>query len=230
MEYKPESYKLSLSYISNNSSGFDSDFSDITSDVEPIVTESNLKEIISNSCDSLMDSDVLYDMIECSQDYCIEQQQQQTTFISVFESNQLNSNQTQLWQFLLEILEDKKYENLIRWTPTCVNDFSESNINKPTVHDNEFIICDTKEIARLWGIRRSKPNMTQKKFNRVLRHYYNKKNFLKKPAGKHNTYVFLINIQPYLHFIKLEQEKLNKISINTSNFSKCNFVESVMQL
>lgn len=202
MEFKQDNYQLSISCISSNSSGFDSDFSDITSDVDPIIIETNQKDNLYNSCDSLMDSDFFScDMIECSQeDDFYGEHQQQNTPLSVFESNQFNLVQTQLWQFLLEILEDKKYENLIRWIYS-------KTINE---HDNEFTICDTKEIARLWGIRRNKPNMTQKKFNRVLRHYYNKKNILKKPAGKHNTYYFLINIQPYLQYLKLEQEKLNK--------------------
>lgn len=192
-------YSLSISSGSDLSSGFDSDFSDITSDVEPKPFFNN-KNDINVSCESLMDSDFLVD------DTYLNEKQENAEYLTVFDSNQLNSNQiTQLWQFLLEILEDKKYENLIRWNPLCAFNYKMNN-----EHDNEFIIYDTKEVARLWGVRRNKPNMNHKKFNRILRHYYNKKNILRKPACKRNTYYFQINIQPYLQFLKVEQDRLNK--------------------
>ncbi len=208
-QYQPPLYKLqfsndcSCSYLSNSSSGFESDINETKND-------SN------GSFESLMDSD-LYGNSSNINDLFINDQlttpllQSQLT---VFDSNQLISNQsTQLWQFLLEILEDNKYSNLIRWTPITSDFLNKSNdltISTSQHNDNEFIIYDTKELARLWGIRHNRFYMNQKKFNRVLRHYYNKKNILKKPAGKRNTYLFQINVQPYLMFIKIEQDKLNR--------------------
>ena len=221
----------SFSYLSN-SSGFGS-FNDIISGIEPIKIET--KNESNGSSESLMDSDFygsdtdLTENFEASYQnqnfqffnfFPEQQQQNQHEYLTVFEFNQLESNQsTQLWQFLLEILADKKYMNLIRWTPLTLMAFNESDI-KLTEHDNEFIINDTRELARLWGIRRNKPNMNHKKFNRIMRHYYTKRNILKKTAGKRNTYFFQINIQPYIQFIKFEQEKLNKRQIQNQHQSQ----------
>ena len=89
-------YSLSISSGSDLSSGFDSDFSDITSDVEPKPFFNN-KNDINVSCESLMDSDFLVD------DTYLNEKQENAEYLTVFDSNQLNSNQiTQLWQFLLE--------------------------------------------------------------------------------------------------------------------------------
>ena len=81
------------------------------------------------------------------------------------------SNEIQMWQFLLELLEDKRFRNLIRWRS------SEKNIN-----DNEFVIFDPNEIVRRWAVRHSRPNMNYKKFCRIMRHYYKNK-ILQKTAG-----------------------------------------------
>jgi hypothetical protein len=224
----------SFSYLSK-SSGFGS-INDIESDIEPITIET--KNEANGSYESLMDSDFYGSDTDLTENFeasyqnqnfqCLNffsglQQQQFSNhheYLTVFESNQLDSNQsTQLWQFLLEILADKKYTNLIRWTPLTLLALNEPDI-KLTEHDNEFIINDTRELARLWGIRRNKPNMNHKKFNRILRHYYTKRNILKKPAGKRNTYFFQINIQPYMQFIKLEQEKINKRQIQNQSQSQ----------
>jgi len=86
--------------------------------------------------------------------------------------NCMSSDSTiQMWQFLLELLEDKRCRHLIRWRS------SEKNIN-----DNEFVIFDPNEIVRQWAVRHSRPNMNYKKFCRILRYYYKNK-ILQKTAG-----------------------------------------------
>ena len=84
------------------------------------------------------------------------------------------SSQTQLWQFLLELLDDRVVGgDVITW---------ETNFS-------EFRITNPDELARLWGKRKKKPNMNYDKLSRALRYYY-EKNILTKIAGKRYTYRF----------------------------------------
>ncbi|CAI2335899.1 unnamed protein product [Caenorhabditis sp. 36 PRJEB53466] len=59
------------------------------------------------------------------------------------------SGQTQLWQFLLELLSDKRYSEVITWEGT----------------NGEFKLVDPDEVARKWGERKSKPNMNYDKLH-----------------------------------------------------------------
>ncbi|XP_043936213.1 ETS domain-containing protein Elk-1 [Protopterus annectens] len=79
-----------------------------------------------------------------------------------------------LWQFLLQLLEDKKNENLISWTS----------------NDGEFKLVDAEEVARLWGMRKNKTNMNYDKLSRALRYYYDK-NIIKKVSGQKFVYKFV---------------------------------------
>ncbi|GCB87331.1 hypothetical protein scyTo_0028018, partial [Scyliorhinus torazame] len=63
-----------------------------------------------------------------------------------------------LWQFLLQLLEEKQSEDLITWT---------SNLG-------EFKLLDAEKVARLWGLRKNKTNMNYDKLSRALRYYYDK--------------------------------------------------------
>ncbi|KAF7633581.1 ETS domain-containing protein [Meloidogyne graminicola] len=80
-----------------------------------------------------------------------------------------------LWQFLLELLAANDHPNLIQWT----------NI------DGEFKLHDAEAVARLWGIRKGKPNMNYDKLSRALRYYYDK-NIIKKVIGQKFVYRFVI--------------------------------------
>lgn len=79
-----------------------------------------------------------------------------------------------LWQFLLQLLEDKKNMNLISWTS----------------NDGEFKLMDAEEVARLWGMRKNKTNMNYDKLSRALRYYYDK-NIIKKVSGQKFVYKFV---------------------------------------
>ena len=155
-----------------------------------------------HSLDSLMESDVFTsdhhnpffnttNSLESilANNYCLKD-------VNIEEQNKIDD--VHMWQFLLELLEDKHCRNLIRWIS-----FDKNN------HDNEFVIYDPIEIVRRWGVRHAKPNMSYKKFCRTLRYYYKKK-ILQKTAGKQHTYHFQINIQPYLNQLHYQQQQLNQ--------------------
>ncbi|XP_075225580.1 uncharacterized protein LOC142326769 [Lycorma delicatula] len=83
------------------------------------------------------------------------------------------SGQIQLWQFLLELLDDSSNSSCIVWEGT----------------NGEFKLTDPDEVARRWGERKSKPNMNYDKLSRALRYYYDK-NIMTKVHGKRYAYKF----------------------------------------
>ncbi|KAH7638783.1 ets domain-containing protein [Dermatophagoides farinae] len=72
-----------------------------------------------------------------------------------------------LWQFLLELLLNHEYKDIITWTN----------------NDGEFKLVNAEEVARLWGLRKNKHNMNYDKLSRALRYYYDK-NIIKKVLGQ----------------------------------------------
>ncbi|XP_078063880.1 ETS translocation variant 3-like [Mustelus asterias] len=83
------------------------------------------------------------------------------------------SRQVQLWHFILDLLRKEEYREVIAWQ----GDYG------------EFVIKDPDEVARLWGMRKCKPQMNYDKLSRALRYYYNKR-ILHKTKGKRFTYKF----------------------------------------
>ena len=63
------------------------------------------------------------------------------------------SGPTFLWQFLLELLTDRKCQHFICWTGDGW----------------EFKMCDPDEVARRWGLRKNKTKMNYEKLSRGLR-------------------------------------------------------------
>ncbi|KAK1329394.1 hypothetical protein QTO34_011578, partial [Cnephaeus nilssonii] len=61
-----------------------------------------------------------------------------------------------LWQFLLQLLQEPQNKHMICWTSD----------------NGEFKLLQAEEVARLWGIRKNKPNMNYDKLSRALRYYY----------------------------------------------------------
>ncbi|NXW90663.1 ETV3L protein, partial [Alopecoenas beccarii] len=84
------------------------------------------------------------------------------------------SRQTQLWHFILELLQNEEFRHIISWQ------WGEYG---------EFVIKDPDGVARLWGRRKRKPQMNYDKLSRALRYYYNKR-ILHKAKGKRFTYKF----------------------------------------
>ncbi|XP_064161052.1 fli-1 proto-oncogene, ETS transcription factor-related sequence isoform X2 [Anguilla rostrata] len=85
----------------------------------------------------------------------------------------VGSGQIQLWQFLLELLSDSANASIITWEGT----------------NGEFKMTDPDEVAKRWGVRKSKPNMNYDKLSRALRYYYDK-NIMTKVHGKRYAYKF----------------------------------------
>ncbi|CAK9296563.1 unnamed protein product [Gordionus sp. m RMFG-2023] len=83
-----------------------------------------------------------------------------------------------LWQFLLELLFDNRYVEIIAWTDK----------------QGEFKLINSEEVAKLWGLRKNKRNMNYDKLSRALRYYYDK-HIIKKVLGKKYVYRF-VNIPP----------------------------------
>jgi len=67
-----------------------------------------------------------------------------------------NNGQIQLWQFLLELLTDHRYSEIIEWMTT----------------DGEFKLHSAETVAQMWGQRKNKPTMNYEKLSRALRYYY----------------------------------------------------------
>ncbi|CBY07981.1 unnamed protein product [Oikopleura dioica] len=76
-----------------------------------------------------------------------------------------HKNSIHLWQFLAELLNQQKYLKCIKWMDR------EQGI---------FKIEDSQEVAKLWGLRKNRPNMNYDKLSRSIRQYY-KKGIIQKP-------------------------------------------------
>ncbi|KRZ74488.1 ETS domain-containing protein Elk-1, partial [Trichinella papuae] len=96
-----------------------------------------------------------------------------TAAVSSSSSSMMETGVT-LWQFLLELLLSNEHAEIIRWTNT----------------DGEFKLLNAQEVARLWGLRKNKPNMNYDKLSRALRYYYDK-NIIRKVMGQKFVYKFV---------------------------------------
>ncbi|KAL4623832.1 transcription factor ETV7-like [Arapaima gigas] len=80
-----------------------------------------------------------------------------------------------LWDYVYQLLSDRRYESFIRWED------HESKV---------FRVVDPNGLARLWGNHKNRANMTYEKMSRALRHYY-KLNIIKKEPGQKLLFRFL---------------------------------------
>jgi len=71
-----------------------------------------------------------------------------------------STRHTQLWQFLLELL--------------CCSVDDEDRVVVWDGGHGEFRIVRPERLARLWGARKHRPNMTYDKLSRALRYYYDR--------------------------------------------------------
>ncbi|XP_052824356.1 GA-binding protein alpha chain isoform X1 [Octopus bimaculoides] len=102
-----------------------------------------------------------------------------------------NNGQIQLWQFLLELLTDKEYREIIQW----VGD------------DGEFKLHNPEMVAQLWGQRKNKPTMNYEKLSRALRYYYDG-DMIAKVHGKRFVYKFVCDLKMLLGYSSHELSKL----------------------
>jgi GA-binding protein transcription factor alpha len=106
-------------------------------------------------------------------------------------SRSVNSGQIQLWQFLLELLTDKKYRDAIQWVGT----------------EGEFKLNQPEAVAQLWGARKNKPSMNYEKLSRALRYYYDG-DMISKVHGKRFVYKFVCDLKQLLGYSAAELSKL----------------------
>ncbi|XP_054419270.1 ETS domain-containing protein Elk-4 [Pteronotus mesoamericanus] len=95
-----------------------------------------------------------------------------------------------LWQFLLQLLQEPQNKHVICWTSD----------------NGEFKLLQAEEVARLWGIRKNKPNMNYDKLSRALRYYY-VKNIIKKVNGQKFVYKFV----SYPEILNMDPMKVGRI-------------------
>nr|XP_033818580.1 ETS translocation variant 2 isoform X2 [Geotrypetes seraphini] len=113
---------------------------------------------------------------------------------------QTGSGPIQLWQFLLELLQDKTCQTFISWTG----------------NGWEFKLSDPNEVAQRWGKRKNKPRMNYEKLSRGLRYYYHK-NIIHKTGGQRYVYRFVCDVQNLLG--KTAEELLFEMGVQTSSKS-----------
>jgi hypothetical protein len=112
-----------------------------------------------------------------------------------------------LWQFLLELLNTNEHPTLIQWTNQA---------------NGEFKLNDAEAVARLWGQRKSKPNMNYDKLSRALRYYYDK-NIIKKVIGQKFMYRFVkeseaSNIDPIAYALNRNTNGTNSGNVFSDEF------------
>jgi len=96
--------------------------------------------------------------------------------------------QRQLWQFLLETLNDDQYSpSIIEWV-------------RPD--EGVFRFVKPQSVAELWGKRRRRQNMTYEHLSRAMRYYYGR-GVMKRVAdlGRLN-YQFLSNAEGWRQYAK----------------------------
>ena len=115
-----------------------------------------------------------------------------------------HKNGIHLWQFLLSLLRQPKFEKHIKWVDQNQGKFlnlgqvyqslayrEDDKEQKLLFHvwtlylksfSGIFKIEDSQEVARLWGLRKNRPNMNYDKLSRSIRQYY-KKNIIRKPKA-----------------------------------------------
>ncbi|CAL8092950.1 unnamed protein product [Calicophoron daubneyi] len=93
----------------------------------------------------------------------------------------IHSGPIQLWQFLLEELQNPNAKDYITWTGQGA----------------EFKLKEPNQVAKRWGARKNKPKMNYEKLSRGLRYYYDKR-IIQKVSGKRYVYRFTQNVQELL--------------------------------
>ncbi|NXC05135.1 ETV7 factor, partial [Orthonyx spaldingii] len=96
-----------------------------------------------------------------------------------------------LWEYVYQLLADRRYEPYIRWED------KEAKV---------FRVVNPNGLAQLWGNHKNRMNMTYEKMSRALRHYY-KLNIIKKEPGQKLLFRFLKTPGEVVHekSSKLEQ-------------------------
>ncbi|XP_065207301.1 DNA-binding protein Ets97D [Planococcus citri] len=106
-------------------------------------------------------------------------------------SGKVTNTNVNLWSFLLELLTKKEYRDVIRW----VND------------EGEFHIVRPDSVARLWGEKKQKANMTYEKLTRALRYYY-EGDMISKVSGRRFVYKFHCDVKEIVGYSPMELDAI----------------------
>ncbi|XP_065839183.1 uncharacterized protein [Oscarella lobularis] len=96
---------------------------------------------------------------------------------------------TQLWEFLLDLLNEEGNESVITW------------IDEDAL---TFRVLDPDELARRWGVLKARPKMNYDKLSRSLRYYYQKKLLTKIASEK---YVYKLLCHPNVLYASLGEKE-----------------------
>ena len=107
----------------------------------------------------------------------------------------------QLFEFILDILSNPCFSSIMSWEGS----------------NGQFVIKRPDTVARLWGERNCRRNMTYPKFCRALRYYYHKE-VLTKIRGRKFTYKFDLHELQRRYGFKRILLPVTRESADTSNF------------
>ncbi|XP_043932555.1 transcription factor ETV7 isoform X2 [Protopterus annectens] len=107
-----------------------------------------------------------------------------------------------LWDYVYQLLSDKRYEPYIKWEDK---------------NSMIFRVVDPNGLARLWGNHKNRANMTYEKMSRALRHYY-KLNIIKKEPGQKLLFRFLKTPEEIIHSRTDRLEQLEAQEQDASEF------------
>ena len=105
----------------------------------------------------------------------------------------------QLWQFMLSLLNDKKYVHVMQWR----NELEPDN----RALESEFRINDPNELAKLWGQTKGNESMKFASLSRTLRTYQSN-GIMVKSRDDDSVYRFNFDLKTFSGYDSSEIAKL----------------------
>ena len=112
-------------------------------------------------------------------------------FLSRAAERSRSAHHIQLWQFLLELLCDGSHDDHDGQPRLWRGSVSDKVVVWNGGH-GEFRIVRPQGLARLWGVRKNRPNMTYDKLTRALRYYYDR-NIIAKVVHRESIVAYFLS-------------------------------------